>query len=270
MKQPAACVRAPAQTSSSVTAQAGPVWRPEHFAAFGAKTCNIEISDPLSNLIPRVWADGTGLSEALPATQQNRASLLALAADESVPIAAVCWSILAWGGMHGRHRDALHGQADLKWLRLAGEIRNGERTRKAAYDAFAALRREKRLAGMGPTFFTKLIFFLMPRQSDNLIGYIMDQWVACSINLLSGRDVVLTDANFHWAHVRKKRKLKSTYIVSDLNDGANYEDYCTKVELVAKEINQSPDNAEWLMMSEGRGLGDWRNYVIQHRQPPYE
>jgi len=248
----------------------GGLWQQDHLSAFRKMAGRVTIADPPAKLVPRLWAKATGMGESLPATRQTRASLLALAANDAVSTAAVCWSILAWGGMHGRHRDALHQQADYRWLRIAQEIRAGERTRRESYEVFADLRREQSLSGMGPAYFTKLIFFLMPRQSVHPVGYIMDQWVACSINLLAGRDIVLTDANFRWASVHKHRKLQSTFVVSDLNDGAAYEDYCCHIERLARELSQAPDATEWLMMSEGRGLGAWRRHVIEHRQPPHE
>lgn len=247
-----------------------PNWQQDHLSTFKATTGRVTVTDPPARLIPRLWAGTTGLGNHLPDQSQNRSTLIGLAADSSVPTPAVCWSILAWGGMHGRHRDALHGQSDRDWLHLAESIRSGKHIRSSAYDAFSALRRENRLSGMGPAYFTKLIFFLMPRRSLHPIGYIMDQWVACSINLLAGREIVLTDATFQWAMVRKQRKLKSAFMVSDLNDGTAYEDYCVHIESLAQEIGKAPDIAEWLMMSAGRGLGEWRSHVIRHRQPPHE
>jgi len=182
----------------------------------------------------------------------------------------VCWSILAWGNMHGRHRDDLIKQKDRGWLELASAVRSGKHTRQSAYDAFSRLRREKKLSGVGPAYFTKLIYFLMPRHTNNPVGYIMDQWVACSINLIAEHQIVLMDANYRWRRVLKKLALKAENIVSDLNDGAVYEQYCQKIETLAARIGKEPDEAELLLMSEGRGDGAWRTYVVNNRQPPHE
>ena len=88
-------------------------------------------------------------------------------------------AILSWGGMNREHGKSLFQHKD--WLNIVKRMRNNDiKTRKEAYDLFQVLRKNKKLKGMGPAYFTKLICFVNP----NLKGYIMDQWTAKSINFL--------------------------------------------------------------------------------------
>lgn len=122
---------------------------------------------------------------------------------------------------------------------------------------------------MGPAYYTKLIFFLMPRTGGCNPGYIMDQWVGCSINLLASSRVVLMDYSLMWKRFKGGVRQEASFVVSDLNDEKHYEAYCCHIEEVAKRIGRKPDDTELLLMSEGgRIKQQWREYVIQNRQVP--
>jgi hypothetical protein len=100
---------------------------------------------------------------------------------------------------------------------------------------------------MGPAYFTKLIFFLRP----DLNGYIMDQWLARSINLLFPQAGPI--------------RLSNT-VVTDRNTADDYERFCSHVEHVARELGITPAEAEERMFSNGgRSKGRWRQYVIAHK-----
>ena len=113
----------------------------------------------------------------------TRKKVFELAADgKRVATIDVCAAILAWGGMsmatdksgRGLHHRFFE-QAKHGWLEVAEDIRKGEVSRKEAYEFFRSLRSENRLRGVGPAYFTKLIYFLMPRGLDaEKQGYIMD------------------------------------------------------------------------------------------------
>lgn len=88
-------------------------------------------------------------------------------------------AILSWGGMNREHGKSLFKHNE--WLNLIGKMRGDEiQTREEAYELFKNLRKNKKLKGMRPAYFTKLICFVNPK----LKGYIMDQWTSKSINLL--------------------------------------------------------------------------------------
>lgn len=187
-----------------------------------------------------------------------------------------CSEILTWGRMHKRNKEIFESKNSTNWQHLVKEILNGDVNRKEAFSRFQNLRSNKDLNGMGIAYFTKLIFFLMP---DNLPrGYIMDQWVACSINVLYGKDEVIMNSS-HTPKIYTKNNFEenisvgdiikmSNYIVSDLNDANVYERYCLKIEELSNIIGQSACTTELLLMSSGgRKPDNWRNYVIEKRIP---
>jgi hypothetical protein len=102
--------------------------------------------------------------------------------------------------------------------------------RREAYLLFSGLRAENNLPGIGPAYFTKLIFFVRP----TLGGYIMDQWTARSINLLYGKTIQLTQGPS----------------VAE-NDPEIYEDFRRKIEDVGERLRCSPDEAERALFSSG-------------------
>lgn len=240
-----------------------------HFAAFKKMVANLVPKDSGSRKSPHRWAASTNLGARLPDEIMTRESLLQLVADPKTGTPEICWSILAWGGMHGKNRDALielRAPTD-EWLRVAEAVRRGTHSRESAYDAFFQLKEERKLPGMGPAYYTKLIFFLMPRNGHERVGYIMDQWLGCSINLLVGDEVVLMDCTHSWKRVKGVLELSSDFTVSKFNDGARYEQFCSCVEEVAAEIGKEPEMVELLLMSGGgKTKQAWRKHVIKHRR----
>ncbi|WP_335925473.1 8-oxoguanine DNA glycosylase OGG fold protein [Sphingomonas sp. AAP5] len=230
--------------------------------------------DPGRRYIPRVWGSCSHLGDQLPNAPLDRTALLTLAADESVSTEVVCWSIMAWGEMHGRHRNTLAALAQAPWIDVADLIRLGQLDRAKAYDAFRQLKLGKpdKMPGVGPAYFTKLIFFLMPRSARaHPVGYIMDQWAACSINLLTADSVVLTDCLLSWQYKCSTLSRRGTFTVSACNTSHNYENYCRAIEALAQEIGRNASETELALMSGGgTSKKRWREYVIDHRQPQSE
>jgi hypothetical protein len=195
----------------------------------------------------------------LPHEQVSRAQLKALVKNSAIDTLSCCIAILAWGGMNRQHGSRLFSSSQ-EWVCIADEIRNGKLDRSEAYEKFAHLREAKKLPGIGPAYFTKLIFFLMP--DDQSKGYIMDQWTSVSVNLLFEKPLIDTSV------LKVKRQdgsIRVAEIVKDSNSHLQYEMFCQSVEWLAKKINVSPELAEEMMFSEGRGKGTWRNYVIEQR-----
>lgn len=115
-------------------------------------------------------------------------------------------------------------------------------TRSAAYNLICG---EGAIKGHGPSFFTKLLYFFSPCPTS----YIMDQWTAKSINLLTGRLVVRMDGDFP----------------SGDNTGANYQNFCEEVDAVAALIGCSGQEAEERLFSRGgRPRWRWREYVVRN------
>tara|TARA_B110000908_G_C10264115_1_gene461993 strand:+ start:3652 stop:4377 length:726 start_codon:yes stop_codon:yes gene_type:complete len=157
--------------------------------------------------------------------------------------------IFAWGGINRKH--ACWALESFKsWEPLIEELRQGLSSFEA-YDKFHSLRTNN-LRGIGPAYYTKLIFFCQPKHD----GYIMDQWTARSVNLLLNRPFDLIKLN------------KSKYFqgVSDYNDKCVYKKFCCNVESLAKECGyDEPKEIEEALFSKGGHKKlDWRKYVIQN------
>ena len=252
---------------------------PEHLAKF--KSCfpsplSFASGDENEGRSPAEWfkdIDRTKLGlevRPLPSVA-NRTTLLAMAADRNVGTVELCISILAWGGMRGRNRDHLFKRPVSPWIDLADVIRNGELTRAEAYDAFAKLRRagDAAITGMGPAYFTKLLYFLAPRASSRPHnGYIMDQWVGCSINLLAGRQIVKLDHHLIWRLKQEQPVQRVEAYVSDLNTGQDYEEFCRSIEELSFEMGSpwTPELTERAQIADGgRTPHPWRAHVIEQR-----
>lgn len=201
----------------------------------------------------------TALSARLPESSETRSDLLSAGAAATNDMMALAWRILAWGGMHVENGKTL-ARCDESWVELCKEVAAGTFDRVGAYNAFAQLRKSKTTKGLGPAYFTKLIYFLIPRGIARPPGYIMDQWVSCAINVLSVEPIV---------RVRKYTTAKTEgYIVSDSNDGNTYERYCRTIEALADVCGLAPDDLEIQLMSKGgHRPASWRSHVLQHRTP---
>ena len=98
----------------------------------------------------------------VPENKPKRSEIFALAADDSVNVASVCAAAMAWGGMRVGHWKLLWDTSNGDWLKVAQCIRDGKPNRSEAYERLKTLKKKDQLKGMGPAFFTKLIYFLTP------------------------------------------------------------------------------------------------------------
>ncbi|TAV81576.1 hypothetical protein [Rhizobium leguminosarum] len=195
----------------------------------------------------------------------NRARLLSMAANRDFDIDEVCVSILAWGGMRPANRNRLFERDASPWLKVAELVRSGKLDRRSAYQRFAMLRsqKERPMRGMGPAYFTKLIYFLMPEASAK--GYILDQWAGLSMNLISGTPLVKMDEQVSWKLKSKSFERSITSRVSDVNTAEDYDRYCEAVECLSRQLGPEwmPDQTERALMS---GSGEpWRQHVVGER-----
>ena len=199
------------------------------------------------------------VSGNLSVNKVSRAELFAMVKDPNVDTLSCCVSILAWGGMNRKYgSNTLSMYAS--WIQVAEDVRNGLLDRGQAYEKFATLREQSLTPGMGPAYFTKLIFFLLPTSLPR--GFIMDQWTSASVNLLFDRKVIETQIQ---KTRQKNDKVKLGEIVSDKNTKENYIKFCEGIELIATDLMKDSACIEEMMFSEGRGNGVWRNYVVNQR-----
>ncbi|MPR11501.1 hypothetical protein FS320_26650 [Microvirga tunisiensis] len=115
-------------------------------------------------------------------------------------------------------------------------------TRSEAYGLFESTP----IAGLGPAYFTKLIFFLL--QSND--GYILDQWTGKSVSILFEPCFIAFD---HSGYVARR------------NSAHVYERYCRNVEALAERLDLAASRTEELLFSRGgRPKHPWRHYVVQN------
>lgn len=202
------------------------------------------------------YISGKGITINLsdyPNVKLDRKSLFELVSDRTNNTFKCCIAILAWGGMNREHAVSALSSWN-EWEHIATKIRNGELTRREAYKAFYQLRKSKKLKGLGPAYFTKIIYFLSKEENR---GYIMDQWTARSVNLL------LETKAIGLTKITAKSK-KVSFFVTDKNTDLIYENFCQFVEQLAQLHQTTPDLVEMSLFSRGYRQGPWRNYVISH------
>jgi hypothetical protein len=181
----------------------------------------------------------------------NRIELKEIWRDKNNSTEKCFLSTMAWGGMRRKHgRDAWHAREN--WLPICNQIREGNLTRKEGFKEFRTLRLERKLRGMGPAYFTKILFFALPKEN----AYILDQWTARSTHILTNQRI--------WPSVSKPTKNR-VYVTDHVTEN-EYEDYCLIVEKLAK-IMRSNDNSkieERMFGVGGRNPSQWRKYVMKN------
>lgn len=172
--------------------------------------------------------------------------------------------VLAWGGMRLEHATmALRSYQDY-WKKIVNDMLNENLSSVKAYEKFHCLVNSgepKKLKGMGPAYFTKLIYFLQPKHD----GYIMDQWTARSMNLL--RKGNYCEIHLIPGNRRKDDKgLRSFYVDPKKNDASTYEDFCEDLECLANRLGMTTTDLEVAIFSNGGALdrmGRWRYFVLK-------
>jgi hypothetical protein len=199
-------------------------------------------------LPPSVWVTNYGINgvpnqSALPNFQLDRNSVtnICLNPSNNVLFCYVC--AMAWGGQGGGPDGRAHvlnaWKNHLQIIPTLTALRAGGLTRGAAYNLFQGA---NAVGGLGPSFFTKLLYFFTPSPSF----YIMDQWTAKSINLLTGNWVTRMTGN----------------VPSNLNKGGNYQAFCEEVDLMAGMLGIAGHVAEERLFSQGgRHRWPWRSHV---------
>ena len=164
--------------------------------------------------------------------------------------------IFAWGGMRIDHaRKAL--PCIENYQEICQGLLSGQLTSVEAYKEFFVADHSKELEGMGPAYYTKLIYFL-----GDQTGLILDQWTGRSINTLCEDPVVNLD------------NISGRKIVSKSNGPKHYAKYLEVVERLRIELNLQtlPETEELIFScSDQKGenrLGEyhpvcsaWRKYV---------
>jgi hypothetical protein len=179
----------------------------------------------------------------------SRNDLYKACIDTSVSDLELVIMVLAWGGM--RRTNGVFAISGWKnWCPIIRRLRAGNLSRSDGYKGFWNLNP----TGMGPAFYTKLIFFCSPSHD----GFIMDQWTGRSANLILGQNLVkLSPQN-------STDTTKYLY-VSKKNTFQTYEKFCEFIERVARETHRDPRIIEEHLFSNGgQKKGIWRGYVVNN------
>ena len=218
---------------------------------------------------PATWVESlrikfTGIAN-MSATPLSRAELIGLWRNGSISSEYCFLSTMAWGGMRVSNGRSIWNHKD-QWMPICEKLRSGGfKNRKDAYEAFRRLRLEKKLLGMGPAYFTKLLFFARPVQD----AYILDQWTARSIHLLT-QNRVWPDVQVD-AYTLKRmsgpngspKALRAS--VTDRVTSSDYEQFCNLVEEIGLTAGVNPCEIEESMFGQGgRNPSAWRSYVMDH------
>jgi Putative 8-oxoguanine DNA glycosylase OGG-like protein len=167
-------------------------------------------------------------------------------------------AVMAWGRMKVKHgRLALDDRGVTRGtvLKLVHQIRTSTSDRAADYKRFYEARRNGSLEGIGPAYYTKLLFFLRPDRT----AYILDQWTAKSIHVLTSS-----------RQFPKLNGAKGVATVSDRVTPDDYEKYCLIVDNMAAYEPAGwtgPDVEERMFSQGGRDPKHWRQYVKEHWPP---
>lgn len=177
----------------------------------------------------------------------SRPALSSICRDANVSTLDLCVIIFAWGGMRVDHGRRILSETE--WQKVSEDLRGGALDHHDAYSLFHALTQARKMKGCGPAYYTKLLMFLPPNGKR---GIIMDQWTARSVNLLAEKEIV---------RLARNHGPTMSYRVAKENDVAVYKEFCRVVVELARVLNCSIDEAELRLFSEGRGKGQWRNYL---------
>lgn len=175
-------------------------------------------------------------AKTLPDLRPNRFELASMLQEMETPARIV--TVFAWGGMGVRN-----GRSFKNFLKeYVDAVCEFASSRVDCYRSLHGIEAK----GVGPAFFTKLIRFLRDDRSD--VGFIMDQWLARSVNLISEPHVRMHGSGKKYVHHR--------------NNAEVYRDFCATVERIAEKIDAPPTQVEEFMFASS----DWREYV--KRQKP--
>lgn len=168
----------------------------------------------------------------LPAHQLDRAGVRAICLNPANPVLFSYVCAMAWG-LQGAGRGG-PGAVSAAWAASAlliaklTALRAGGLSRRAAYDLFTG---SHAVPGIGPPYFTKLLYFFLPAANC----YIMDQHTGKSVGIMTGSKVVRMAGN----------------AVSNQNKCGNYQAYCEEVDAMAGLLGVTGEQIEEMLMSKG-------------------
>lgn len=196
---------------------------------------------------PRRWVEYHGLTEVplandLSDERLTRHGVRAICLNRSLDVLHGYICAMAWGlqgiGLTAKHARTAWKHRNTITTRLE-VLRGGGLTRSQAFGYFCG---QNAIQGLGPSFFTKLLYFFSPEPTF----YIMDQWTGKSVALLTGEWVVRMNGA----------------ALSRLNRPGNYVAYCEEVDSLARILGGTGAEMEERLFSHGgHNPWCWRRYL---------
>lgn len=184
----------------------------------------------------------------LPNFKLTRQTVYSICQDPKIPVLFGYICVMAWGSQGSNSGGKTHVQNAWKNRTLIqnqlNKLRKGM-SRKDAYNLFLC----NPISGLGPSYVTKLLFFF----NSSPGCYIMDQWTAKSVILLTNSKIVKMSGS----------------IPSQSNKAGNYQAFCEEVDHIAGLLGIIGDIAEERLYSQGgRPSMPWRAYVRKNYNYP--
>jgi hypothetical protein len=177
----------------------------------------------------------------------NRDNLISYVNNSDYSFEEKLISIFAWGGMRKENTIVFFGH----YIKYGGELEDiltdNKKSRQQKFEEISSLK----LKNCKPAYFTKLMFFFSTNQEKP--SYILDQWIAKSINLLLDKNLIKLD--------------KQGYVKN--NESSIYEYYCSFIEFLFIELKKEMDIKKTFKIEEflfdvggkENKKGEWRKYL---------
>lgn len=165
-------------------------------------------------------------------------------------------SVLAWGGMgYSKTQGKLAISTIGSYERVCTELLNGMSS-VDAYAEFFGLKKLREMKGIGPAYYTKLIFFFGDQS-----GLIMDRWTARSTNLICNREIIKLDGNY--VSPRNSEQTYSKYLefISELQHQLDIESPAKTEELI---FSCSHKKGKSRLNDYHEACSSWRKYVDEN------
>ena len=168
-------------------------------------------------------------------------------------------SVFAWGGMGTSGSNGkLAIDTIQNYEKICLELLNGMSS-VDAYAKFYELKNSGKMRGIGPAYYTKLIFFFGDQS-----GLIMDQWTARSTNLLLNNRVIKLESKLVSDDNSVEVYKKYLEFISELKIELNIKTLAQTEELIFSCPHKNPSVKKRLGEDFHKICSAWRKYVAEN------
>ena len=168
-------------------------------------------------------------------------------------------SVLAWGGLG---RSPSNGKLAIDTIEayedVCSELLIGMPSIKA-YEKFYNLKKSKKMQGIRPAYYTKLIFFFGDQS-----GLIMDQWTARSTNLLLNNRVIKLESKLVSDDNSVEVYKKYLEFISELKNELKIKTLAQTEEIIFSCPHKNPSVKKRLGEYFHKICSAWRKYVAEN------